>query len=100
MDIDPDEFETWKAQPITRWVLDGFMHEADHVRRRFMDRFFYNDEQNQSAAASLRGEFIGLMSMHPNELTFQRILALHELAENEDDNEDIASLIAFTGGKQ
>ena len=79
--IDEEEFLQWKSNPITRWVLDALMVEADGARDQFMQRFFYGDDTDAYAMGMSRGEFFGRMSMHSNELTYERLVELHDAAE-------------------
>lgn len=43
MQIHPDEFEDWRANPITRWVLQAVAREAANTRERATVIFFDAD---------------------------------------------------------
>lgn len=76
--IDREEYETWLKHPITRWVLDALVIEASGTRDQFLQDFFYNDNCDAYKQGEARGEFFARMGMHPNELTYDRIVELHD----------------------
>lgn len=77
--IDREEFETWKQHPITRWVLSALVIEAGSTRDQFLQDFFYTDNCDPFKQGEARGEFFARMGMHPNELTYERIVELHDI---------------------
>lgn len=83
--IDRDEFDQWRDNPITRWVMEAFEVAAEDARDTFLSRFFYGSERDPYEQAYLRGVFSGLMHMSERELNYENVVNMHESGELEHD---------------
>lgn len=81
--IDQDEFDAWRDNAITRWVLEAIGAAAEDKRDAFLSRFFYSSERDAYNAAYLRGEFFALLRI--SNLKYDEVVTMHESGELEHD---------------
>ena len=80
-EIDRDEFEQWKVNPVTKWVLAGIAQATDDAREQFLQLCFYGNGADPKEMGMLRGAFFALMGLSANELTYERVMELHESSD-------------------
>jgi hypothetical protein len=55
VEIDPDDFEAWKAHPITKLLLEGLKRYSDRSKWEWLEMSWYKGEVNAITLASLKG---------------------------------------------
>jgi hypothetical protein len=83
MKIEQDDFDAWRANPITRLVMDEFKEQAEEAKNGWLIYSWEGGHCDATKLYEMRGRYDGLMTLV--KLTLVDLLTLEDLQDDDDD---------------